>query len=59
LSEGKEAEEGAKLEILCAAAQLGAAVFDSGDFAEFSDTDAMIAYLENVAQQVCSRGKDE
>lgn len=52
LLERQEAERGAKLDALRAAARLGVEAFDRGEFVEFHDTDAMIAYLENVAARV-------
>jgi antitoxin ParD1/3/4 len=59
LLERREAEEAAKLEALRAAARLGAEAFDRGEFTEFRDADAMIAYLKNVNERARGRTKSE
>ena len=54
LVENREIEEATKLETLRAAAQIGIAALDRGEFKEFKDTSALIAHLNNIADQIVS-----
>jgi antitoxin ParD1/3/4 len=49
LVEDRETEEATKLKALRAVARLGADAFDRGDFKEFADGSALIAYLNKLA----------
>jgi antitoxin ParD1/3/4 len=52
LIEQREAEDTAKLEALRDAARSGMAALDQGDFKEFADSDALVAYLGDLADRV-------
>jgi hypothetical protein len=53
-NENCEVEETTKLEVLRATAHLGTAALDRGEFEEFADGSALVAYLNNVADDVLS-----
>ncbi|MBM2812049.1 MAG: CopG family transcriptional regulator [Chloroflexi bacterium] len=52
LIERREAEDAAKLAALREAAAVGVAALERGDFTEFPDADALVAYLDKVADHV-------
>ena len=52
LIEAREAEDTAKLEALSAAAQLGIAALDRGDFKEFPNAAALAEHVNLVAERV-------
>ncbi len=52
LIERREAEDAAKLVALREAAVVGVAALERGEFTEFSDVDALVAYLDEVAERV-------
>ena len=54
LIEQREAEDAARLEALRDAARSGAAALDRGDFKEFADSDALVAYLDDLADRIVS-----
>ena len=54
LIEQREAEDAARLEALRDAARSGAASLDRGDFKEFADSDALVAYLDDLADRIVS-----
>jgi antitoxin ParD1/3/4 len=45
-----EKQEAAKLEALRSALKIGVEAFERGEFKEFSDTAAMVQYLDNIAE---------
>lgn len=49
LVENREAEEAAKLSALRAAAQIGVAALDRGEFKEFPDAPTLAAHLDPIA----------
>lgn len=57
LIERDEAKDGAKLEGLRAAARLGAAALERGDFREFPDAAALIAHLNDLVERVRAGAK--
>ena len=52
LIERREAEDAAKLTSLRDAAAVGVAALERGEFTEFPDADALLAYLDKVADHV-------
>jgi antitoxin ParD1/3/4 len=54
LVENLEVAEATKLETLRAAAQLGTASLDRGEFKEFADASALIAHLNNIGDKALS-----
>jgi antitoxin ParD1/3/4 len=52
LVEGRERAEAAKLEALKAAAQLGAAAIERGEFKEFDDAATVRVHLKGIADRV-------
>lgn len=54
LVERREADDAAKLEVLRAAAQLGADAFDRGDFKEFANGEALSDYFDALVAEVQS-----
>ncbi len=52
--EMRQLEEAAKLDTLRTAAGIGNAALERGDFKEFAGTDALIAHLNRVADNVLS-----
>jgi antitoxin ParD1/3/4 len=54
LVENREVEEATKLEALRAAAQLGISALDRGEFKEFADASALVAHLNQLADNVLS-----
>jgi len=54
LIEQREAEDAARLEALRDAARSGAAALDRGDFKEFADSNALVAYLDDLADRIVS-----
>jgi antitoxin ParD1/3/4 len=48
LVENREAEDAAKLHALRAAAQIGVAALEHGEFKEFSDASGLTSYLEEL-----------
>lgn len=52
LIERREAEDEAKLTALREAAAVGVAAVERGEFAEFPDADALLRYLDEVAERV-------
>jgi antitoxin ParD1/3/4 len=59
LVENREVEEATKLETLRAAAQLGVSALDRGEFKEFPNGSALIAYLNKLAAKVASGTADK
>ena len=55
LVEQREAEEAGKLEALRAAAGVGVAALDRGEFKEFRDIEDLQAYLSNLSDRIISR----
>ncbi len=55
LVEQREAEAAAKLEALRAAAGVGVAALDRGEFKEFRDIEDLQAYLNNLSDRIISR----
>ena len=55
LVEQREAEEAGKLEALRAAAGVGVAALDRGEFKEFRDIEDLQAYLNNLSDRIISR----
>lgn len=51
LVEDREVEEATKLEALRAAAHIGLAAIDRGEFKEFADASALVAHLNTVADE--------
>jgi antitoxin ParD1/3/4 len=58
LVEDREVEEATKLAALRAAAQVGIAALDRGDFKEFADASALVAHLNSVADDALSHSDD-
>jgi antitoxin ParD1/3/4 len=54
LVENREADEAAKLSALRAAAQIGIAALDRGEFQEFPDALALAAHLERLGNAAVS-----
>ncbi len=54
LVENREAEEAAKLSALRAAAQIGVAALDRGEFKEFADAPALAAHLDKLGKAAIS-----
>jgi antitoxin ParD1/3/4 len=54
LVENREVEEATKLETLRAAAELGISALDRGEFKEFEDGSALLAYLNKLADDALS-----
>jgi antitoxin ParD1/3/4 len=54
LVENREVDEAMKLRALRAAAELGAAALDRGEFKEFADGSALVDHLNMVADKVLS-----
>jgi antitoxin ParD1/3/4 len=52
LIEQRETEDSVRLEALREAARSGMAALDRGDFKEFDDPDALVAYLSDLADRV-------
>jgi antitoxin ParD1/3/4 len=52
LIERREAEEAAKLAALREAAAVGVAALERREFTEFPDADALVAYLDEIADSV-------
>jgi antitoxin ParD1/3/4 len=52
--ETRQLEEAAKLDALRAAARVGIAALERGDFKKLADTDALVAHLNTVADTVLS-----
>lgn len=55
LVEQREAEEAGKLRALRAAAGIGVAALDRGEFKEFRDIEDLQAYLSNLSDRIISR----
>ena len=55
LVEQREAEEAGKLRALRAAAGVGVAALDRGEFKEFRDIEDLQAYLSNLSDRIISR----
>ncbi len=55
LVEQREAEAAAKLDALRAAAGVGVAALDRGEFKEFRDIEDLQAYLNNLSDRIISR----
>jgi antitoxin ParD1/3/4 len=55
LIEDREIEQARKIEALRAAAELGEGAIERGEYRDFSDTSAMIAYLDRLAEGVVGR----
>ena len=55
LVEQREAEEAGKLGALRAAAGVGVAALDRGEFKEFRDIEDLQAYLSNLSDRIISR----
>jgi antitoxin ParD1/3/4 len=54
LVENREVEEATKLKTLRAAAELGISALDRGEFKEFEDGSALLAYLNKLADDTLS-----
>lgn len=48
LVENREPEDAAKLQALRAAAEVGAAALERGEFEEFADASALVAHLRQI-----------
>jgi len=59
IMERRETDEAAKLEALRAAAQLGTAALDRGDFKEFPSAAALVDHLNSLAARVRTGVKGE
>jgi antitoxin ParD1/3/4 len=55
LLEQREAEDASKLKALRAAARIGAAALDRGEFKEFEDMEDLQAYLNDLSEKVIFR----
>ncbi|CCE11919.1 putative transcriptional regulators, CopG/Arc/MetJ family [Bradyrhizobium sp. STM 3843] len=55
LVEQREAEDASKLKALQAAARVGVAALDRGDFKEFGNIEELQAYLNDLSEKVISR----
>jgi antitoxin ParD1/3/4 len=55
LVEQRQAEEASKLKALRAAARIGVAALDRGDFEEFENIEDLQAYLNELSEKVFSR----
>lgn len=58
LVENREVEEATKLEALRTAAQLGVTALDRCEFKEFADASALVAHLNDVADEALSSPQD-
>ena len=59
LIENREAQEAAKLEGLRAAAQIGISALELGEFKEFPDASALVAYLNKLGPEVAADKGDK
>ena len=55
LVEQREVEDASKLKALRAAARVGAGALDRGEFKEFSNSEELQAYLDDLSEKVISK----
>jgi antitoxin ParD1/3/4 len=57
LVEQREAEDASKLSALKAAARVGLAALENGEFKEFADVDELQSYLHDLSEKLISRSE--